>query len=85
MNPNSTPPGGLSAREAAERGEKAVRDVGATPGPQTAAQDADPRAVLLDTISTALNAAGYWLPADGKQAIVAAVLAVQGEQSDTPA
>ncbi|MBP2581885.1 hypothetical protein J3A78_002363 [Streptomyces sp. PvR006] len=33
----------------------------------------DPRAVLLDAISTALNAAGYWLPIDGKKAVVEAV------------
>ncbi|MEE1813512.1 hypothetical protein PUR59_00405 [Streptomyces sp. SP18ES09] len=82
MNPNSTSPEGLSARETAERGEKVVRDADATPGPQKAAQDLDPRAVLLDTISTALNAAGYWLPADGKKAVAEAVLATVGKESE---
>ncbi|MFF0277490.1 hypothetical protein [Streptomyces sp. NPDC004330] len=37
-------------------------------------QPPDPHAVLLDTISTALNAAGYWLPIDGKKAVADAVL-----------
>jgi hypothetical protein len=36
----------------------------------------DPHAVILDAISTALNAAGYWLPIDGKRAVADAVVVV---------
>jgi len=74
VNPNSTPPEGLSARETAEQGEKVAGEGGAENGPQAGVQSPDPRAVLLDTISTALNAAGYWLPMDGKRAVADAVL-----------
>jgi hypothetical protein len=46
-------------------------------GAQAGAQSPDPRAVLLDTISTTLNAAGYWLPIEGKKAVADAVLNLQ--------
>lgn len=50
----------------AETAEAKVREQGeGTP---------DPRAVLLDAISTALNAVGCWLPIEGKRAVVDAVL-----------
>ncbi|MFE6785155.1 hypothetical protein ACFVFF_23150 [Streptomyces sp. NPDC057680] len=41
----------------------------------------DPRAVLLDAISTALNSAGYWLPIDGKRAVADAVLKAGSDET----
>ncbi|MEU2075459.1 hypothetical protein [Streptomyces sp. NPDC013489] len=58
--------------------------VGGEKEAQAGVQGPDPRAVLLDAISTALNAAGYWLPIEGKKAVVEAVLALQ-EQARVPA
>jgi hypothetical protein len=40
----------------------------------------DPRAVLLDTITTAINRAGYWLAIEGRRAIADAVLAAAEQQ-----
>ncbi|WP_030319650.1 hypothetical protein [Streptomyces flavochromogenes] len=82
MNLNSTPPEGLGARESACGVESRDLDVEATNGPQAATRDPDPRAALLDAISTALNAAGYWLPIDGKKAVVEAVVALGGQAAD---
>ncbi|MFB7605246.1 hypothetical protein [Streptomyces gardneri] len=47
----------------------------------------DPHAVILDAISTSLNAAGYWLPIEGKRAVVDAVLKArigEGADEETP-
>jgi hypothetical protein len=38
------------------------------------AEPPDPQAVILDAISTTLNAHGYWLPIEGKRAVADAVL-----------
>jgi len=74
MNPNTTPPEGLSARRSASELESGPGVVGGENEAQAGAQGVDPRAVLLDAISTALNAAGYWLPIEGKRAVADAVL-----------
>ncbi|MEK9524048.1 hypothetical protein MIU24_32445 [Streptomyces venezuelae] len=44
-------------------------------------QPPDPQAVILDAISTALNAAGYWLPIEGKRAVVDAVLKTGSDEA----
>ncbi|MFE6815976.1 hypothetical protein [Streptomyces sp. NPDC057677] len=82
MNPNSTPPEVLYGPVAASGGETGDLDVGATNGPQAGAERPDPRAVLLDAISTALNAAGYWLPIDGKKAVADAVLKTGSDEAE---
>ncbi|WP_329114523.1 hypothetical protein [Streptomyces sp. NBC_01353] len=46
----------------------------------TAEPTPDPRALILDAIATTLNAAGYWLPADGRRAVADAVLAVRAQE-----
>ncbi|WP_328941563.1 hypothetical protein OG259_07770 [Streptomyces sp. NBC_00250] len=76
MNPNSTPLEGLHAPVAASGVESKDGCADAANGPQAATQDPDPQAVILDAISTALNAAGYWLPIEGKRAVADAVLKV---------
>ena len=43
----------------------------------------DPQAVILDAISTALNAASYWLPIEGKRAVADAVLKTRIGEAET--
>ncbi|RSS59824.1 hypothetical protein [Streptomyces sp. WAC01280] len=81
MNPNSTPPEGLSARRSAPESEKAPGVVGGENEAQAGVQGPGPQAVTLDAISTALNAAGYWLPIEGKRAVVNAVLKASGDEA----
>ncbi|MFE0647460.1 hypothetical protein ACFVZH_02565 [Streptomyces sp. NPDC059534] len=40
----------------------------------------EPAAAILDTLSTALNAAGYWLPIDGKKAVAEALLQYRSDE-----
>lgn len=78
LNHEQAPSGPLYARLSAETpGVGTLRGDGGLSGPQTAAQGVDPRAVLIDAIATAVNAAGYWLAIEGQRAIADAVLAVQ--------
>ncbi|TXS21401.1 hypothetical protein EAO71_27260 [Streptomyces sp. ms191] len=74
MNPNSTPPDGLYGPVAASGAESKDRDAGTANGPQAGAQGPEPRALILDTISTAINAAGYWLAIEGRTAIADALV-----------
>ena len=82
MNPNWTPPQGLCASVAASGGESEARVTEALNGAQAGAQGPDPRDVLLNVISTTLNAAGYWLPIDGQHAIAEALLTAIAQQTD---
>lgn len=76
MNPNSTPSEGLYGPVTASGAESEARGPGAANEPQKAAQGVDPRALILDTISTAINQAGYWLAIEGKRAAADAVAAL---------
>ncbi|MET9728460.1 hypothetical protein [Streptomyces zaomyceticus] len=57
------------------------------PAAQTAVEEPaapapDPHAVILDAISTALNAASYWLPSDAKRAVADAVLKTRNDEAE---
>ena len=72
LTPEQAPSEVLSARLSDEHpGVGTLGGSGGSSGPQAGTQDADPRAVTLDAISTALNSAGYWLPIEGKRAVAA--------------
>ncbi|MEV4424024.1 hypothetical protein AB0K23_01345 [Streptomyces sp. NPDC049602] len=82
MNPNTVPGGRLYGRVTGEQGEKASTGVGGESGPQAGAEGFEPRAVLLDVISTTLNAAGYWLPMDGKRAVADALFKTRDDEAE---
>ncbi|MFC8273786.1 hypothetical protein ACFUJR_14935 [Streptomyces sp. NPDC057271] len=82
MNPNSTPREGLSASVADSGGESKDRDSGAASAPQAGVQSLEPRAAVLDTITTALNRAGFWLAIEGRDAIADALRAVRDQETE---
>jgi hypothetical protein len=73
--PEQAPSEALSAR-LSDEGPRVgtLGGSGGLSGPQAPAQALDPRAVILDAISTTINAHGYWLPIEGKRAVADAVL-----------
>ena len=83
MNPNSTPSEGLCGPVAASGVESEARCPETTNAAQTGTQGPDSRALLLDTISTAINRAGYWLAIEGKRAAADAVAKLQDERAET--
>lgn len=83
LTPEQAPSEALSAR--LSDSDPRVGILGGSGGdsaPQAGTQGPDPQAVILDAISTALNAAGYWLPVEGKRAVVDAVLKVGSDEAE---
>lgn len=82
LTPEQAPSEPLSARLSAEHPR--VGTLGGSGGdtaPQAGVQSPDPRDVILDAISTTLNAHGYWLPTEGKRAVADAVLKASSEET----